>query len=563
MSDACENIKKVNTNRLYGMTVEEIEIPMRDGVYLSANLYRPDAEEKFPVLMTMGPYGKDVHFADHPVAAELYKRFVQDKSPHMNGGTPDPDFWVPHGYTVIRIDQRGSGHSPGVLDLWSDTLKYDYYDAIEWAGTQSFCSGKVGLLGCSYYAITQWTVAQEQPPHLSCLVMWEGAPDLYADMGHLGGILQTGFLSSYLDKRILPNQYGAGKLSDVELRKNRVDFEKLAKENTVRNDWWKNRSCDLKKVTVPFLSAGNWFCSGCISRGNIGGFLGAASKDKWLEMHIGSHFTEMYTEESRALQKQFLDFWLKGIDTGLMHSQKIKFAMPEGGKEYHWMYANEYPFKNTKWTKIYLDTKTLSLAESKFSAESNYTYKGDEKSDAFALPMSLKPFDKNEENPKHVVLETKPLSHRVMLAGPIKLRLFASSSIDDMDLYVSLRDIATDGKEVVNFGAYTVDYPISQGLLRASLRRTDKSRSTEYKPYYTFDQIEKLIPGKVYPIDIELADSAMTIEKGHTILLEIGSLDQSGCGMFMHNGDRIWNADVTVYTGGQYESYLQLPVIPE
>jgi putative hydrolase, CocE/NonD family len=561
MNQSYEDIIRERTNHHYEMTWKEIHIPMRDGSYLAANLYQPAVEGKFPVLMTMGPYGKDTHFASHALAAELYKQ-VQDKSPYMNGGTPDPDYWVPQGYAVIRVDQRGIGHSPGVFEVWAETLKYDYYDAIEWAGVQSFCDGKIGLLGCSYYAITQWMVAQEQPPHLVCLTMWEGAPDLYADMSRLGGIMPTGFFSIWMNKRCLPNQFGRGSLSEEELKQNRIDFEKAVFENPTRNEWWKKKSCDLNRVTVPLLSAGNWFCSGCISRGNIGGFQQAASKNKWLEMHIGSHFTEMYTEESRALQKKFLDYWLKGIDTGLTREPRIKLAMPGAGKEYHWMYTDEYPLKNTKWTKFYLEANALSLLQDQPSEEGQNTYQGDSDTKSMDL-VPAKPFDLSEENPNRLIFKTGPLKNKTMLAGPMKLRLFASSSIDDMDVYVSLRDIAPDGKEVVHSGAYALNYPISQGWLRVSLRRTDDSRSTEYQPYYTFDRIEKLVPNKPYLIDIELSDSAVTIEKGHSLCLEIGSVDQSGSSMFLHTQDRIWDADATVYTGGKYESYLVLPIISE
>lgn len=561
MDQVTEKLINKRTNHHYGMKWKEVQIPMRDGSYLAANLYQPDAEGNFPVLMTMGPYGKDAHFAAHPLAAKLYEQ-VQDKSPYMNGGTPDPDYWVPQGYAVIRVDQRGIGHSPGVFEPWAETLKYDYYDAIEWAGIQPFCSGKVGLLGCSYYAITQWMVAQEQPPHLACLALWEGAPDLYGDMARLGGIMPTGFYSIWMNKRCLPNQFGYGDLSEEELKKNRIDFEKLVLEHPVRSTWWKKRSSDLNRVTVPLLSAGNWFCSGCISRGNIGGFQHAASKDKWLEMHIGSHFTEMYTEESRALQKKFLDYWLKGMDTGLTREPRIKLAIPSGGREYRWMYTDEYPLKNTNWRRFYLDANSCTLAADRPSAECSLTYKGDSDTESNDLTPA-KPFDWNEKNPKRLIFKTGPMKKKTILAGPMKLRLFVSSSIDDMDIYVSLRDIGPDGKEIVNSGAYTMNYPISQGWLRASLRHMEDSISTEYKPCYTFDRIEKLVPNKPYLIDIELSDSAMTVEKGHLLCIEIGSVDQSGSSMFLHAKDRIWDADATVFTGGKYESCLVLPVISE
>ncbi|OOM06778.1 CocE/NonD family hydrolase [Clostridium saccharobutylicum] len=551
------------TNHFYKLVWKEIKIPMRDGSFLAANLYQPDTEGQFPVLMTLGPYGKDIHYLNHTKFSHVFYSKVQDKSPLNTAGTPDPEFWVPQGYAVVRIDERGSNRSPGTLEVVAESLKDDYYDAIEWAGTQSWSNGKVGLLGFSYYAITQWSVAQEQPPHLACMVVWEGVPDLYADLIYAGGILNNGFLSVWWENNIMPRQYGKGIMPENELEKNRVDIMTCAKESPLRNDWWKKRSCDLDKVTVPFISAGNWFGSGLFSRGNIMGFKNASSKNKWLEMHIGSHFTEFYNEDSRAMQKQFLDYWLKGIETGLMNQPKVKIAMPRGAREFSWIYCDEYPLKNTNWTHYYLNASSLKLNKSIQTVESKVSYKGDRNKESakWEIPMR-KPFVIGEENCHRVIFKTSPLKHEMKLVGPMKLRVYASSSTDDMDIFVTLRDISPDGKEVVNSGCYTADYPISQGWLRASLRRIDESRSTEYKPYYTFDKIEKLIPDEVYPLDIEIWDSAMVIEKGHTIVLEIGSQDQSGCSLMMHTSEeRNWNSDVTIYTGSKYQSYLLLPEI--
>lgn len=553
------------TNHFYPMTWNEVHIPTRDGGYLAANLYRPAVDGRFPVLMTLGPYGKDVHFLQHnPMASALYAQ-LQDKSPLIGGGTPDPEFWAPQGYAVVRIDQRGTGNTPGKLEVFSESLKYDYFDAIEWAGTQPWSSGKVGLLGVSYYAVTQWAVAAEQPPHLSCIVAWEGTPDLYADIAYAGGIQANVFVSLWWQSNILPRQYGKGRLTEEELQANRVDLQSDIEKEPLREAWWKNRSADLAKVEVPLLSAGNWFSAGFFARGNIEGFTSAASQNRWLEMHIGSHFIEFYNEDSRALQKQFLDYWLKGIDTGLLRQPKVKFALPEGSKDYTWRYANEYPLKSTRWTRYYLDAPSLSLCEALPTEPGNVAYQGDKNHEeaTWEKPMR-RPFNINAANPHHVTFRSGPLQEDIQIAGPMKLRLYASSSINDMDIFVTLRNIDATGQEVLSAGCYTLDYPISQGWLRASLRKIDERLSTEYKPYYTFDEVQKLVPGNVYCLDIEIWDSAMLLKEGHELVLEIGGQDQSGCSLSMHTGkDRIWDADVTIYTGGDHSSYLLLPIIPD
>ena len=132
-----------------------------------------------------------------------------------------------------------------------------------------------------------------------------------------------------------------------------------------------------------------------------------------------------------------------------------------------------------------------------------------------------------------------------------------------MDVFVSLRNIGPDGQEVVNSGSNTSDFPISQGWLRASLRKLDEQESTEYKPIYAYDEVQKLTPNRAYPLEIELWDSAMVVAAGHSLLLEIGSQNQSGCGMTTQTAEgRIWDADVTLHTGGEYDTHLLLPIIP-
>ncbi|HEX4969909.1 MAG TPA: CocE/NonD family hydrolase, partial [Steroidobacteraceae bacterium] len=142
---------------------KDVRIPLRDGAYLVADVYRPRAAaaEKFPVLMSLSAYLKELQHLPH-------------EAPFTHQERPEPDWWVARGYVLVFVDTRGTGKSPGRTDIWSMQEARDYYDAIEWAAAQPWSTGKVGLSGVSYYAITQWNVASLQPPHLTTILPWEG-----------------------------------------------------------------------------------------------------------------------------------------------------------------------------------------------------------------------------------------------------------------------------------------------------------------------------------------------------------------------------------------------------
>jgi putative CocE/NonD family hydrolase len=206
----------------------------------------------------------------------------------MNWETPNPEWWVARGYAVVRVDQRGAGASPGRLDLFaSPTQGRDFYDAIEWAAGRPWSTGKVGLLGISYYAITQWQVAALQPPHLRAMIPWEGFVDLYRDALRHGGIYCNGFVESWYQRQISPVQHGvhAGH-SREELLANRVDLLAGAPAHPLDDDFYAAFTPDLSKIEVPLLSVGNWGGLGLHLRGNIEGFLQTGSAHKWLKLAI-------------------------------------------------------------------------------------------------------------------------------------------------------------------------------------------------------------------------------------------------------------------------------------
>src|SRR5438094_676243 len=263
--------------------------------------------------MSYGPYAKGLAFQDGYPSA--WQRMVAEHPEVAYGSTNkyqawevvDPEKWVPEGYACVRVDSRGAGRSPGHIDHFSPRETQDFYQCIEWAGKQRWSSGKVGLNGISYYGINQWHVASLQPPHLAAMCIWEGAADWYRDMTHHGGILST-FWANWYDMQVKTVQYGLGErgprsrvtgepvcgdetLSDRELQENRCGFGDDILAHPLDDDYHRGRSPVWEKITVPLLSAANWGSQELHLRGNVEGFVRAASKHKWLELHGLEHWT--------------------------------------------------------------------------------------------------------------------------------------------------------------------------------------------------------------------------------------------------------------------------------
>ena len=190
-----------------GMLIErDVEIAMRDGLILRADVFRPDGDRAVPVILTMGPYGKGLPYREAHFAP-MWQWLISNHPEVLDGSsgefmtweTVDPERWVPAGYAVVRVDSRGAGRSPGIMDIWSPQETRDLYDCIEWAGIQAWSSGKVGLCGISYYAMNQWWVAGLQPPHLAAMIPWEGANDYFREISRHGGILSNEFFGKWLE----------------------------------------------------------------------------------------------------------------------------------------------------------------------------------------------------------------------------------------------------------------------------------------------------------------------------------------------------------------------------
>jgi predicted acyl esterase len=561
----------------------DVPIGMDDGIMLRADVFRPVAQGPHPVILSYGPYAKGLAFQDgYPSAWERMAAAHPDvtagsTNAYQNWEVVDPEKWVPDGYACVRVDSRGAGRSPGFLDPWSPRETRDLALCIEWAGSQPWSSGKVGLCGISYYAMNQWYVAALQPPHLAAMCVWEGAADLYRDLTHHGGILCT-FAQNWYDMQVKSVQHGVGErgprsrvtgelacgpetFSDEELARNRADFGADILAHPLDDDYHRSRSPHWERAVVPLFSAANWGGQGLHPRGNFEGVVRAASHEKWLEVHGIEHWTEFYTDYGVKLQKQFFARYLKGEDT-LREWPRVRLQVRHLDRfvERH---EDTWPLARTQWTKLYLDldARVLRNDPPASSARIEYEARGD-----------------------GVTFVAAPLERETEITGPLAARLFVSSSTPDADVFAILRAFAPDGAEVVFQGAIDPHTPLAQGWLRASHRALDPALTTDYRPYHTHTAPQPLVAGEPVQLDVELWPTSIVLPAGYRLALSVRGNDYvypgpsggrlsnfknelTGCGPFLHDDPRdrppaVFGGTNALHAGADHTPFLLLPIIP-
>ena len=569
-----------------GMRIEwNVSIPMDDGLVLRADIFRPPQAGQYPVILTYGIYAKGLSFQEgYP---RQWEKMVADHPEILQGSTnkyqnwevTDPERWVPHGYAVVRVDSRGAGWSPGLMDPNSPREIEDLYLCIEWAGTQPWSNGKVGMLGISYYASNQWRVAGKHPPHLAAILPWEGQNDRYRDSSYHGGILSQ-FQELWAKHQVVEVQYGRGErarknpntgesvagpvtLSDEVLAKNRLNaFEEL-KKHPLDDQWFRSRSADLSRVTLPLLTCANWGGQGIHPRGNFNGFTETPSKQKWLEAHGDSHWSLFYSAYGLDLQKRFFDHFLKGMDNGWDKQPPVQLNIRHPGEKFVLRMEKEWPLARTRWTKFYLDPAGMTLSPKPVAREGKVEY---------------------EALGKGVTFWMAPVEKVTEITGPLAAKLFVASSTRDADLFLIVRVFDPQGKELTFMGSTDPNTPIANGWLRASHRRLDLKRSKPYQPYHPHDRVEPLTPGEVYECDVEILPTCIVVPAGWRVALTVRGKDYEyegelsefgkkfhyatrGTGGMTHDDpdDRpkdVFGGKVTLHAGGDLAAYVLLPVIP-
>jgi len=560
-------------------------IAMDDGLTLRADVFRPEGDGRYPVVLSYGPYAKGLSFQEAYKGnwARLVKAAPEvlegSSNKYQNWELIDPEKWVPDGYACVRVDSRGAGRSPGVLDVWSPRETLDLYHCIEWAGTQSWSNGKVGINGISYYAMNQWTVGALKPPHLAALCIWEGASDYYRELGRHGGILSD-FFRSWHPRQVASVQHGVGRrgaksavtgdpvagpetLSEAELAANRTDAPGEVKRHRLCDDYYAARTADFSQIEAPLLSAANWGGMGLHTRGNFEGYRRAGSQQKWLEVHGDTHFTHFYSRYGEALQKRFFGHFLKGEDTGWLGQPKVSLNVRHPHEKFVLRAENEWPLGRTQWTEYYLEPERLALMTQPPAANAALSY---------------------QTSGDGLTFRTPPMTDSVEITGPIAAKLWISSPTTDADLFLALRLFDPDGKEVTFIGSNDPRVPVGLGWLRASQRKLDPVRSLPYRPWHSHDEQWPLRPGEPVELDIEIWPTSIVVPPGYQLALTIRGKDyevdgrdvalpnaaypMKGVGPFLHvdPDDRpaaVFDTTNTLHFAAGRQPYVLLPIIPQ
>lgn len=568
-----------------GMQIDwDVPIRMDDGIVLRADVFRPVGEGKYPVLLSYGPYAKGLLFQEGYQSqwSRLTKAAPEvlqgSSNKYQNWELVDPEKWVPDGYACLRIDSRGAGRSPGYLDVWSAREAQDLTTCVEWAGTQAWSSGKVGIHGISYYSMNQWNVGALKPPHLAALCIWEGSSDYYRELCRHGGILSD-FLNSWHPRQVASVQHGVGlrgaksavtgelvagpdTLPEAELAKNRADTPGEAKRHRFCDDYYAARTAKFENIEVPLLSAANWGGMGLHTRGNFEGWLGAGSKQKWLEVHGDTHFTHFYSNYGETLQKRFFGHFLKGEDTGWDKQPRVSLNIRHPGEKFVMRGENEWPLARTQWTKYFLQPD-LRLAAAAPASETTLSY---------------------QTTGDGLTFSTPPLTKSLEITGPVAAKLWLSSETTDADLFLVLRVFDPAGKEVTFIGSNDPRTPVGLGWLRASQRKLDSALSRPYRPWHPHDESWPLKPGEPVELDIEIWPTSIVVPPGYRLALSVRGKDyefdgsdaalpnapysMKGVGPFLHidlddRPPKIFACRNTLHFAAGRQPYLLLPIIPE
>lgn len=503
---------------------QDVAVKMRDGVTIYVDIYRPKDKTNIPVIISWSFYGKRPgegmsEWQIMGVAPGTVSKLTKFES-------TDPLYWCYKDYAIANVDPRGVGHSEGDVNCFGTQDARDGYDFIEWVAQQPWCNGKVGMGGNSAVAMSQWRIAAECPPHLACIAPWEGTSDIYRESIFEGGIPAISF-----------NEFIVGSITS----ENKVDdMVNMARKSPLMNAYWEDKIPDFSKIRIPV------YCTACWNhfhlRGAFQGFRKIKSKKKWMRAHREFEWPDGYNRENHAELELFFERYLKDIHNCWESTPRVRLEVMDA---HEFLYAKNrpersFPIKRTEYKKLYLDAANARLSFEPVAATSSVSYDGN---------TGIANFDiKFEEDTE--------------ITGYMKLHMWVEADgHDDMDMFVNIQKLDTKG-EWLPVDVLGEPHPGTWGKMRVSHRSLDEDLSTDFQPIQSHLKEEKLSPGEIVPVDIEIVPISRFWHKGQSLRIQIA-------GRYIREGwfePLTWDTDNhgkhIIHTGGEYESYLQIPVIP-
>ncbi len=550
------------SKRQYGIISErDVYVPVSDGVKICVDLFRPDGKGKFPVLVSLSPYTKELQ------SARIWPRgmgttFVRGNSDASLEAGPT-DFFVCRGYVHIIASARGTGKSGGAYRYMDQREIRDIYDIIEWAGKQPWCNGNVGMLGTSYFSWNQQPAAVMQPPHLKAISPFYASSDHYRNVWYHGGILVTRFLNIlfsagaldvHTEASVAREELGekafqeaiARTLANRDIGAEPGLVASLANPNMpvsaakldvllhpTDGPYWRERSVeDYDKINIPaYLGC----CWGMYELHLPGAFRSWANLKVPKKMVIGPPiYLDRPVHQYSWETLRWYDHWLKGLDTGIMDEPPVKlFVM--GANE--WKMADDWPVPGTKWIPFNLHPGGILCEVEPWPDAPTASYW-----DAPGRRESLTYY-------------SPALVENTEVVGPISLNLHASCRGTDINFCVSLWDVDPDGEERL----------LTRGWLKGSHREIDKKRSKPWQPFHPHTNPKPLVPGEIYQFAIEVMPTANLFKAGHRIGLKIkGAVDEKPASTLSvihapHLASQT-SSIVTIFHDAEHPSHLLLPI---
>jgi uncharacterized protein len=521
----------------------DVVVPMRDGVKLSVDVYRPDTKETLPALLAFAIYNKDFQGPDMAEALPPQPAWTPLWTGPLEAG--DTHFFVSRGYVHVIGSPRGVGKSEG-----GGSREWDSYDLIEWIAAQPWCDGNVGMVGISGFGAEQFHVAKQQPPHLKAIFPFDprGA---YGVLGSFreeypGGVLHlfrylVGHFAAMHQHRGAPGTlpepketYWRAAMANPDYRMYPNIFNLLAQKGQHmppyfdllidpydKEEMVAKAEADLAKIKVPFYTGSGWY--GYTYKTHLNGaqnYFANVDAPKKLMFTGPAHLERPFRSFHHEMLKWY-DHWLKGLDTGVMREPPVKFWVMGENK---WRHADDWPLPQTQWTKLYLRNWERLTAEP-FTPGSVDQFTPP---DAFVqMPPSQ---TKTIQKLRYL---TDPLPDDVLIAGPGVLNLFAEIDADDTNWIVVLKDVGPDASVMtVREGERELpndlhEREVTRGWLKASHRALDPQRSKPGRPWHPLTRAAQkpVVPGEVTEYAIEIMATANLFRRGHRICLEIMSLD--------------------------------------
>ena len=429
---------------------------------------------------------------------------------------------MPDGYACVRVDSRGAGRSPGYLDVWSPREAQDLYHCVEWAGTQAWCNGKVGINGISYYAMNQWQVGALKPPHLAALCIWEGSSDYYRELCRHGGILcdfSQELVSAPGDERAARRRRArrqergdrrAGRRArDAAEGRARQEPRRLRRRRASAagciDDYYAARTAEFEDIEAPLLSAGNWGGMGLHPRGNFEGFLRAGSKQKWLEVHGDTHFTHFYSQLRRGPAEALLRPFPQGRGHRLGQAAAGVAQHPPSRREIRAARRERMAARAHAMDEIFICIRTASLG----------TDGADGRDDA-----DLRDHRRRPDLP-HAAADREPRDHRpgrgqaVGVVGHHRRRPVPGAAACSIPPARRSRSSARTIR-ACRSGSAGCAPRIASSI---------PTQSLPYRPWHTHDEEWPLKPGEPVELDIEIWPTSIVVPPGYRLALTVRGKD--------------------------------------